>query len=83
MVAEQVRKVVSEYVGRDVSMGSSLEIGLDLCTGDILDLVIELESTFPVMIPDQDALRWVTVRDIADYIEPRAQLKKANHVSPA
>jgi acyl carrier protein len=77
MVAEKVRQVVSEYVGQEVDPSSSLEVGLKMCPGDIFDLVIELESSFPIMIPDPDALNWVTVQDI----EPRLAPVKVTYVS--
>lgn len=81
MVADKVRQVVSEYVGREVTAATSLEVGLGLNTNDVFDLVIEIESSFPIMIPDADALRWATVRDIIAYVEPRVGVEKIHHVS--
>ncbi len=40
---------------------------------DTVELVMEVEETFGISVPDEDATKIQTVKDIVDYIEKRLQ----------
>ena len=44
---------------------------LDLDSLDTVDLVMSIEEDFGLTIPDEDAEKLVTVKDVVDYIEEK------------
>lgn len=71
---EKVREIVAAELGiypEDVKAASSLAaLGAD--SMDKIDLLLELEEQFGIEIPNDDAVKIVTVQDIADYVDSRS-----------
>ena len=53
----------------DVTMESSFIDDLGADSLDIVDLIMNLEETFNIEIPDSDAEKVATVGDVVDYIK--------------
>ena len=73
----RVREVVAEGLGLDpgeVREDATLRAGLGADSLDELELVMELEDTFGITIPDEACalLHGWTVGEIADYVAARA-----------
>ena len=69
---EKVREVVAEHLGVDpekVVEGASFVDDLDADSLDRVELVMALEETFQVEIPDSEAEKILTVKDVIDFIE--------------
>ena len=70
---EQVEQVVGEIITEQVfpcgsySLDASLEsYGYDSL--DAIDMLMALEEEFAIDVPDADAERWRTARDVVDYV---------------
>ena len=56
----------------DILLGSHLEIELNADSIDAIEIAMELEKEFNIIIPDEDLFkRWTLVGDIVDYIQRR------------
>ena len=74
---ERVRKILVDQLG-DISEGEVTEnavivddLGADSL--DVVEIVMGLEEEFEVEIPDEDAEKIKTVKQIVDYIEEKAK----------
>ena len=71
-IFEKVKTVIVEQLGIDessVRMESSFLDDLGADSLDIVDLIMNLEETFNIEIPDSDAEKVATVGDVVDYIK--------------
>ena len=70
--ADQVKQIVAEQLGKDVS-----EVGLDATfVGDLgadsldrSECIVAFEQTFKIQISPEDAMQIKSVRNAVDYIE--------------
>jgi acyl carrier protein len=71
-VAGAVKKIVAEHLSVDASRVSPEASFTDDLGADSLDtvkLVLAFEDTFNVEIPEEAAVKIITVKDAIDYIE--------------
>ena len=69
---EKIRDIVAEQLGVDadkVTMESSFVDDLGADSLDIVELVMALEETFGVEIPDSEAEKISTVGDVVEYVK--------------
>ncbi|MBR5279421.1 MAG: acyl carrier protein [Clostridia bacterium] len=69
---EKIRDIVCEQLGVDedkVTMESSFVDDLGADSLDIVELVMALEETFGVEIPDSEAEKISTVGDVVEYVK--------------
>ena len=69
---EEVKAVIVEALNvkeDEVTLESNLRDDLDIDSLDAVELVMELEDTFGVKIEDAEAQKFVTVKDIVDFIK--------------
>jgi acyl carrier protein len=67
-IKEQVISIMKDEIRPDVTIDDSFEdLGMDSL--DMVELVLILEEKFEIEIPDQDAEKLSTVRDIVEYVE--------------
>jgi acyl carrier protein len=67
---EKITKIIAETmgVGRDsIAPEAKLQEDLMAYSFDLLEIFIEVEEEFGIDIPDEDAEKLQTVRQIADY----------------
>lgn len=72
MLFEQAQKVIAEQLKIDpaqVKPESRLVEDLHADSLDIVELVMELENTFDIQIPDEEMPNLSTVQDVVNYIE--------------
>jgi acyl carrier protein len=72
----KVKKIISEQLGvdeDDVTNSASFVDDLGADSLDQVELVMALEESFELEIPDEDAEKLRTVQDAIDYIEKHAK----------
>ena len=68
---ERIQKVIAYQLGVDLERvipAAKLEDDLGADSLDAVELVMALDEEFKVNIPDDEAEKFLTVQDIADYI---------------
>ena len=71
-VFEDVRDVVVEQLSVDadaVKLESKIVEDLGADSLDVVELIMALEEKFDVEIPDSDAEKLLSIKDVVDYIE--------------
>ncbi len=71
-IFDEVKAVIVEQLSvnaDEVKLESKFVDDLGADSLDVVELVMELESKFEVEIPDEEAEKISTVKDVVDYIE--------------
>ena len=71
-IEEQVKSIVAEQLGvkeEEVTNDASFVDDLGADSLDTVELVMALEESFDIEIPDEDAEKIKTVRDAVEYID--------------
>ncbi|MBQ9014618.1 MAG: acyl carrier protein [Firmicutes bacterium] len=74
MVLDKVREFVVEQLAIDpdlVDIDSDLMKDLEADSLDAVEIIMAVEEEFNMEIPDADAEKFRTVRDMVDYVEAR------------
>ena len=74
MVLDTVRRFVVEQLAIDpelVDVDSNLMKDLEADSLDAVEIIMAVEEAFNIGIPDEEAEKFRTVRDIVDYVEAR------------
>jgi acyl carrier protein len=71
---EQITDIISNYVDLEepITEETSLRGDLGMSSLDLINLAVEVEDTFDIMIPDKEINGMNTVKDLITYL----QLKK-------
>lgn len=75
-VEEQVRELVITQLKVEpdkVTPEATIREDLGADSLDATELIIAIESAFHISIPDEDALKLVTVKDVVDYVEQKVK----------
>jgi len=78
-VEEKVKQIIVDQLGvepADVTPASSFVDDLGADSLDRVELVMALEETFDIEIPDEVAEKIATVQDAVDYIQKNAKSVK-------
>jgi len=78
-VEDKVKQIIVDQLGvdaADVTPASSFVDDLGADSLDRVELIMALEETFGMEIPDEDAERISTVQDAVDYIQKNAKSVK-------
>ena len=70
-VEERVTKIVAEQLGvaeGEVSANSSFVDDLGADSLDLVELIMSMEEEFDIDIPDEEAEKLVTVKDVFDFV---------------
>ena len=73
---EKIKKRIADQLSideEDIAMDSSFVDDLGADSLDIVELIMALEEEFDIEIPDEDAEKISTVRDVVDYIKARVE----------
>jgi acyl carrier protein len=79
VVEERVKQIIVDQLGvdaGDVTPASSFVDDLGADSLDRVELIMALEETFGMEIPDEDAEKIVTVQNAVDYIQKNAKSVK-------
>ena len=75
-VEKKVKEIVAEQLGRDageVTNEASFIDDLGADSLDIVELVMAMEDEFGIEIPDEEAEKIKTVKDVIEYIKANAK----------
>ncbi|HZE80952.1 MAG TPA: acyl carrier protein [Candidatus Polarisedimenticolia bacterium] len=78
-VEDKVKQIIVDQLGvdaGDVTPASSFVDDLGADSLDRVELIMALEETFGMEIPDEDAEKIVTVQNAVDYIQKNAKSVK-------
>ena len=78
-VEDKVKQIIVEQLGVDegeVTPNASFVDDLGADSLDRVELIMALEETFGIEIPDEDAEKIVTVQNAVDYIQKNAKSVK-------
>ena len=78
-VEDKVKQIIVDQLGvdaGDVTPASSFVDDLGADSLDRVELIMALEETFRIEIPDEDAEKISTVQDAVDYIQRNAKSVK-------
>jgi acyl carrier protein len=78
-VEDKVKQIIVDQLGvdsADVIPASSFVDDLGADSLDRVELIMALEETFGIEIPDEDAEKIVTVQNAVDYIQKNAKSVK-------
>ena len=73
---KKIKQIIAEQLGLnedEVAESASLLDDLGADSLDIVELVMAMEEEFEMEIPDEDAEKIVTVKDVIDYVKRRSQ----------
>lgn len=73
MTFEKVKEILAEELGLDeeVNLTDNLKDDLDADSLDLAEVVINLEEAFDIEIPEEDYPKFVTVKDIVEFIDAK------------
>lgn len=72
MVFEKLKKLIVNQLGvdkEDITPEASFLDDLDADSLDIVGLIMAIEEEFDIDIPDEDAVKLITVGDAVEYIK--------------
>ena len=72
---DKVKDIIVDSLSCDeeqVTLEASLQADLDADSLDAVELIMAVEDEFDVQIPDEEANKMATVKDIVDYLEANA-----------
>ncbi len=73
---KKIKQIIAEQLGLnedEIAESASLLDDLGADSLDIVELVMAMEEEFEMEIPDEDAEKIVTVKDVIDYVKRRTQ----------
>lgn len=73
---EQVKGIIVEQLGvgaDDVTLEASFQEDLNADSLDLVELIMSMEDTFGVKIPDEEAEKILTVNNAVDYVVANAE----------
>lgn len=73
---KKIKQIIAEQLGLnedEIAENASLLDDLGADSLDIVELVMAMEEEFEMEIPDEDAEKIVTVKDVIDYVKKRSQ----------
>ena len=67
---EQVKEILMDYTNAtEITGNSALEADLGLSSFDVVSIVTDFEDKFQIEIPDRDIGKFISVKDILEYLE--------------
>ena len=75
-VDKKIKHIIAEQLGlseEELTDESSLIDDLGADSLDIVELVMAMEEEYEMEIPDEDAEKIVTIKDVIDYVKRRTQ----------
>ena len=82
---DKIKSIVVDQLGVDedqVTEDASFVDDLGADSLDTVELIMAFEEEFDIEIPDEDAQKIKTVKDVIEYIESKQQIKLLGEYSP-
>ena len=72
MILDKIKELIIEQTGVSadkLDMDTSLVNDLEADSLEAVEIIMALEDEFDIEIPDEDAERFLTIRDMVEYLE--------------
>ena len=72
MIFDKIKEIIAEQLGVEedvVTMDTNLMKDLEADSLDAVEIIMAIEDTFGIEIPDEDAEKFQTVEDLVKYVE--------------
>ena len=72
MTFEKIRSIIVEQLSVDesmVTMDTNLMKDLEADSLDAVEIIMAIEDEFEIKIPDEEAEKFLTIRDIVEFLE--------------
>ena len=72
MILDKIKELVVNQIGAspdELDMDTSLMNDLEADSLDAVEIIMAIEDEFDIEIPDEDAERFLTIRDMVEYLE--------------
>ncbi len=72
MLLNKVKQLVVDQIGvsaDELDMDTNLMNDLEADSLDAVEIIMAMESEFDIEIPDEDAEKFLTIRDMVEYLE--------------
>ena len=72
MILDKIKELIIEQTGvsaDELDMDTSLVNDLEADSLEAVEIIMALEDEFDIEIPDEDAERFLTIRDMVEYLE--------------
>ena len=69
MTFEKIRELIVDQLGIEVEMDTNLMKDLEGDSLDMVEIILGIEETFGLEIPDEEAEKFETVRDLVEYVD--------------
>ncbi len=76
MTFETIRDLIVDQLGIDpdmVEMDTNLMKDLEADSLDAVEIILGIEESFGIEIPDEEAERFETVRDLVNYVDEQVE----------
>ena len=72
MILDQVKELVVNQTGvsaDELNLDTSLMNDIDADSLDAVEIIMAIEEEFEIKIPDEEAEKFLTIRDIVEFLE--------------
>ena len=72
MILDKIKELVVDQTGvsaDELSMDTSLVNDLEADSLEAVEIIMAIENEFDIEIPDEDAKKFLTIRDMVEYLE--------------
>ena len=72
MILDKIKELVVDQTGvsaDELSMDTSLVNDLEADSLEAVEIIMAIENEFDIEIPDEDAEKFLTIRDMVEYLE--------------
>ena len=72
MILEKIKKIIADQLhvnGAGIEIDTNLMEDLEADSLDSVEIIMAVEEEFDLAIPDEDAEKFRTVRDLVSYVE--------------
>lgn len=72
MIFEKIKEIIVDQIGaspEDLHMETDLLTDLEADSLDSVEVLMAIEEEFDIEIPDEDAIKFLKIRDIVEYLE--------------
>ena len=72
MILDKIKALIVEQTGISVDsldLSTSLMSDIEADSLDAVEIIMAIEDEFEIEIPDEEAEKFVTIKDIVDYLE--------------
>ena len=72
MILDKIKELIVDQTGiskEELDLETSLMNDIEADSLDAVEIIMAVEDEFEIEIPDEEAERFVTIKDIVDYLE--------------